>query len=192
MYVNRDPSGCCASTKIKTSKKSINTFINKKLFGKKTPPHITLHFLSFIPALPKGLEHNFLKWVKIFLLHLADFEPGSMCLRRDMSLYDLNNASLGLHAPVQGEHRGLGCGTKVWLSQPGSTAANTETLACSKGCGTQQTRTGLQKHVCRQGLVHPASSARQSSGAKHEAMLTGCQGRLCIISTIHFLSWTSA
>lgn len=94
-----------------------------------------------------------------------------------MSLYDLNNASLGHHAPVQG----WDVAHKVWLSQPSVTAANTEILAWRKGCGSQQTRTGLKN-----------TFARQSSWAKHEAMLTGCQGRLCIISTIHFLSWTSA
>lgn len=191
MYVNRDPSGCCASTVIKTSKKSINTFINKKLFGK-NPPHITFYFLSFIPALPKGLEHNFLKSVKIFLLHLADFEPGSVCLRRDMSLYDLHNASLGTTVQCRGSTGGWDVAHEVWLSQHSAPAANTEILAHTEGCGTQQTTTGLQKHICRLGLAHPASSARQSSWAKHEAMLTGCQGRLCIISTIHFLSWTSA
>lgn len=153
----------------------------------KNSPNITLYFLSFIPAHPKGFEHNFLKSVKIFLLHLADFESGSICQRRDMNLYDLNNASLCHHAPVQGwdvahsvafsaqcyssKHRDLGMEKRLWFT------ANQDRA---------------EKHVCRQGLAHPASSTRQSSWAKHEAMLTGCQGRLCIISTIHFLSWTSA
>lgn len=92
----------------------------------------------------------------------------------------------------RGSPEGWDVAHEVWLSQPSVTAANPEILACNRGCGTQQTRTGLHKHICRQGLVHPASSAGLSSWAKRGAMLTGCQGRLCIISTIHFLSWTSA
>lgn len=100
---------------IKTSKKSINTLINNYL-GKGSP-NITLYSLSFIPAHPKGFEHNFLKSVKILLLHLADFEPGSKCLRRDMSLYDLDTAS-------EGEHQGWDVAQGVWLSQPRVTAAD--------------------------------------------------------------------
>lgn len=123
----------------------------------KNSPNITLYFLSFIPAHPKGFEHNFLKSVKIFLLHLADFESGSICQRRDMNLYDLNNASLCHHAPVQG----WDVAHKVWLSQPSVTAANTEILAWRKGCGSQQTRTGLKNtFVGRVLLTLPALQGR--------------------------------
>jgi len=41
-----------------------------------------LDFLSFIPELPKGLDQNLLMSVKPFLLHLADFEPGSVLEKR--------------------------------------------------------------------------------------------------------------
>lgn len=111
-----------------------------------------------------------------------------------MGLYDLNTrqSEPPRSCAEKVSAGGWDVGHCVWRSQPGVGAASPETPARSKGVGTEQTRTGLQKHVCRQGLVDPASSARQSSWAKHEAVLTGCQGRLCIISAIHFLSWTSA
>lgn len=79
--------------------------------------NITLYSLSFIPAHPKGFEHNFLKSLKILLLHLADFEPGSKCLRGDMSLHDLDTGS-------EREHQGWDVAQGVWLSQPRVAAAN--------------------------------------------------------------------
>lgn len=59
-------------------------------------------------------------------------------------------------------------GYHVGLSKPGNRAATPETPACAEEYGKRQTRAGLQKHVCKQRCLYPASSARHSSWDKQD------------------------
>lgn len=86
-----------------------------------------------------------------------------------MSQSDLNKCQPG-PLPSSGDKVSTGVwdvGSCAWLSKPGAGAASPETPACGEGFGKMQNRTRLQKYICRQGLFHPASSARHSSWAMH-------------------------